>query len=114
MAQADFVPSAVCVLITGAGPKPSTNSVVAAYAAPGGTGRHSPQPILLDSRVIDIDERSDHWALWAYLIAILDQTEQNVPGGLDLRQIAALLSDLASTVAGTLQNAVECMARRVA
>ena len=53
-------------------------------------------------------------ALSAYLTAILDDTSQNVPGGLDLRQVDALLSDLASDVSGTLQHAVERMAWRVA
>ena len=49
-----------------------------------------------------------------YVTAILDDTAQNVPGGLDLRQIDALLSDLASDVTGTLQRAADAMAERVA
>jgi len=53
-------------------------------------------------------------ALSVYLTAILDDTAQNVPGGLDLRQVDALLSDLASDVTGTLQRAVEGLAGRVA
>ena len=53
-------------------------------------------------------------ALSAYLIAILSGTAENVPGGLDLRQVDGLLSDLASDMIGTLQHAVERMAWRVA
>jgi hypothetical protein len=44
-------------------------------------------------------------ALPAYLTAVLD-TAQNVPGGLDLSQVDALLSDLASDVSGTLHHPI--------
>jgi hypothetical protein len=53
-------------------------------------------------------------ALSEYLTAILDDTAQNVPSGLDLRQIDALLFDLGSDLIGTLQVAVEGVAGRVA
>ena len=53
-------------------------------------------------------------ALSEYLTAILADTAQNVPGGLDLRQIDALLFDLGSDLIGTLQCAVEGVAGRVA
>jgi hypothetical protein len=110
MAQADSIPSAVRVLITGAGPKPSTNSVRADYVEfLGHLAGHPPQSIPFDPRAFDLKERSEHLALSAYLIADI---KQNVPVGLDL--IDALLSDLASEVIGTLQNAVPRMARRVA
>ena len=46
-------------------------------------------------------------ALSVYLSLILDDPAQNLTGGLDLTQIDALHSDLASDVAGTLQNAAE-------
>ena len=42
-----------------------------------------------------------------YVTAILDDIAQNVPGGLDLRHIDALLSDLASDVIGTLPQTAE-------
>jgi len=110
MAQADSVPSAVRVLITGAGPKPSTNSVRADYveflALLAG---HPPQSIPFDPHAFDLQERSERLALSAYLIA---DTKRNVPVGLDL--IDALLSDLASEVICTFQNAVPRVARRVA
>ena len=53
-------------------------------------------------------------ALSAYLTAILDDTAQNVPGGLDLRQVDALLSDLTSDMVGSIQLAAVSMAGRVA
>ena len=80
---------------------------------------HPPRPIPIDADAIDLEDRADYPnkvlnALSAYLTATLDDTAQNVPGGLDLRQVDALLSDLASDVSGTLQRAVERMAWRVA
>ena len=44
-------------------------------------------------------------AISGYLEAVLDDTAQNIPGGIDRRQIEALLSDLTSEVSGALQNA---------
>jgi hypothetical protein len=44
---------------------------------------------------------------------ILDETAQNVPGGLDLRDAEALLADLASDLTGAIQNAAEDVAGRV-
>ena len=49
-----------------------------------------------------------------YVTAILDDTAQKVPGGLDFRSIDALLSDLASDVTGRLQRAADAMTGRVA
>ncbi len=81
--------------------------------------KHPPRSIPLDPRIAYLEDRVDHLgkvltALSTYLTTILDETAQNVPGGLDLRQIDAFLSDLASDLTGTLQNAVAAMARRVA
>jgi hypothetical protein len=45
---------------------------------------------------------------------ILDDTAQNVPGGLDLRDVEAVLADLASDVTGTIQYAADRLAGRVA
>ena len=53
-------------------------------------------------------------ALSAYLTTILDDTAENLPGGLDLGQVNDLLSDLRSDVAGTLRNAAEGLPGRVA
>jgi hypothetical protein len=120
LAQAEHVTSAIGALMIGASAEPSTNPTREAHAefvavlagAP-------PRPFPIDADAIDLEDRADHLnkvlnALPAYLAAVLDDTAQNVPGGLDLRQVDALLSDLASDMSGTLQHAVERMAWRVA
>ena len=71
--------------------------------------------IPLDPDASDLEDRADHLkkvlsALSVYVTAILDDTAQNLPGGLDLRHIDALLSDLASDVTGTIQRAADAMA----
>jgi hypothetical protein len=49
------------------------------------------------------------------LTAVLDETVQNVQGGLDLRNIEAVLSDLASDLTGApIQHAADDMAGRPA
>jgi hypothetical protein len=119
MAQAEYVSNAVRALITGASAKPSTSRIRAVHAefvAP--RAGHPPGPIPLDADAIDLEDRADHLnkvftALSLYVTAILDDTAQNIPGGLDLRHIRALLSDLAS-VTGTIQLAAEGMAGRIA
>jgi len=120
MAQADYMTNAIRALITGATAKPSTNPVQAAYtdfvAALAG---HPPRPIPVYADAVDLEDRADNLqkvitALSVYLTVILDDTAQNVPDGLDLGQVDALLSDLASDVTGTLQHAAERMAWRVA
>jgi hypothetical protein len=78
-----------------------------------------PWPIPVFADATDLQDRADHvegvlTALSVYLTTILDDTAQNVPGGIDLRQMKALLSDLTSDVTGTLQQAVEGLAGRVA
>ncbi len=118
MAQADYVSNAVRALITGAGAKPSTNPVRTAHAEFVATlAGHPPWPIPLDSGPTDLEDRADHLkkvlnALSVYVTAVLDDTAQNVPGGLDLRSIDALLSDLASDVTGTIQRAADSVAGR--
>jgi hypothetical protein len=52
-------------------------------------------------------------AVSAYVTAILDDTAQNVPGGLDLRQVDALLADLTSEATGTVQGAADALAEVV-
>ena len=120
MAQAEHVTSAIDALMIGASAKPSTNPIREAHAEfVAALSSRPPRPIPIDARAIDLQDRTDHLnkvrnALSAYLTAVLDDTAQNVPGGLDLRQVDALLSDLASDVSGSLQHAVERMAWRVA
>jgi len=120
MAQADYVPNAIRALITGASAKASTNPVRGAHAEfVAALAGHPPRPIPIDADAIGLWDRADHLnkvlnALSAYLTAALDDTAQNVPGGLDLRQVDAFLSDLVSDMSGTLQHAVERTAWRVA
>jgi hypothetical protein len=76
-----------------------------------------PRPIPIHARAIDLEDRADHLkrmlnAVTIYVTAILDDTAENVPGGLDLRPIEALLSDLASEVNGTLHNAADALPGR--
>jgi hypothetical protein len=75
--------------------------------------------IPVDADVIDLDYRADHLeavlnALSVYLTAILDDTAQNTPGGLDLCHIEAALSNLASDVTSAIQRAADGIAGRVA
>ena len=120
MAQAESVTSAIRVPITGAGAKLSTKPVQAAYAEfVAILVGHPPRPIPVYADAANLEDRADHLnkvlaALSEYLTAILDDTAQNVPGGLDLRQIDALLFDLGADLNGTLQGAVEGVAGRVA
>jgi hypothetical protein len=48
------------------------------------------------------------------LAVILDNSAQNVPGSLDLRDVEVILADLASDLTGTIQLAGDRMAGRVA
>ena len=78
---------------------------------------HGRIPLFADAS--DLEDRADHLkkvlnALSAYLTTILDDTAQNIPGGLDLREIDALLSDLASEVAGTIGHAADALPEGVA
>jgi hypothetical protein len=120
MAQAGYVTNAVRPLITGAGSKPSSNPIHAAHAEfVTALAGQSPCPIPLFADATDLEDRADHLktvlnAVSVYLTALLNDTAQNVPGGLNLRSIDALLSDLASDVTGTIQGAADDMAGRVA
>jgi hypothetical protein len=79
---------------------------------------HPPRPIPLDADAVDLEDRADHLdkvfgAFSVYVAIILDDTAQNVPGGLDLPDVEAALADLASDVTGTIQRAADDMAGRV-
>jgi hypothetical protein len=103
-----------------AGAKPPASPVRAAHAEfIAALAGHPPRPIPLDADAIDLEDRADHLnkvlvALSVYVTVILDDTAQNVPGGLDLSYIEAVLADLASDVTGTIQHAADEMAGRVA
>jgi hypothetical protein len=77
-------------------------------------GQSPPRPLPVWAQAGDIEARRDHLggvlaALSDYVLAILDDTASNVPGGLDCRQIDALLGDLGSEVVGTLQQAADAL-----
>jgi hypothetical protein len=100
-------------------PRPHASPVCAAHAEFLLALGHPPRPIPVDADAIDLEGRADHLsgvfsALSAYLAVILDDTAQNVPGGLDLRDVEGLLADLASDLSGTIQHAADDMAGRPA
>ena len=104
----------------GASAMPSASPVRAAYAEfISAIAGHPPRPIPLDADATDLEDRADHLdkvfgALLVYVTVILDDTTQNVPGTLDLRDAEGLLADLASDVTGTIQHAADDMAGRPA
>jgi hypothetical protein len=76
-----------------------------------------PRPIPLHADAIDLEDRADHLdkvfsALSVYVTVILDDTAQNVPGNVDLRDAEGVLTDLASDLTGAIQHAADDMAGR--
>jgi hypothetical protein len=120
MSQADPVTRDARAAITGAAAGPSVNPVRAAHTAFFATlAVHLSRLIPVGATADDLQDRADHIqtvliALWRYLAVILQDTAENALGGLDLRQIDALLADLVSEVNGTLEHAVELLAGRIA
>jgi hypothetical protein len=100
--------------------KPFVSLVRAAHAEfVGALAGHPPRPIPLEADALDLEDRTDHLntvlsALSVYLTVILDDTAQNVPGRLDLRDAEGVLADLASDVTGAIQHAADGMAGRIA
>jgi hypothetical protein len=96
--------------------KPSDSPVQAAHAEfLAALAGYPPRTIPLDADATDLEDRADHLnevfrVLSLYVAVILDDTAQNVPGGLDLRDAEALLADLASDLTGTIQYAADGMA----
>ena len=78
-----------------------------------------PRTIPLMADAIDLEDRADHlgqvfWALSVYVAVILDDTAQNVPGNLDLRDAEGVLADLSSDLTGAIRRAADDMAGRPA
>jgi hypothetical protein len=119
MAQAEHVIIAIGALTIGVGTKPSTSLVRAAHAEfvlP--MAGHEPHPTPIDREASDLENRAEHMTkvlarLSIYVRAILDDAAQNV-GGLDPGHIAAVLADLASDLTGTIRQAADDMAPRLA
>jgi hypothetical protein len=99
---------------------PSANLVDAAHAEfLAALAGYPPRSIPINADAIDLEDRADHLdklfgALSVYVTAILDDTAQNVPGRLDLRDAEGVLADLASDVTGAIQHAADDMAGRPA
>ena len=118
MAQADSVPSAVRVLITGASAKPSTSPF---RSGPEIIASRETQPvgsIYLHPYPIRFKDGADCPALVLSALSpystTLDETAQNVRNGRDIRKIEARLLNVASDPAATSQRAVEAAVRRAA
>ena len=103
-----------------AGANPFASLVGAAHAEfAAALAGHPPRTIPLDADAIDLEDRADHLdkvlgALSVYVTVILDDTAQNVPGGLDLRDVEAVLADLSSDMTGAIRLAADGMTGRVA
>jgi hypothetical protein len=96
--------------------KSSGSPVIAAHAEfVGALAGHPPRPVPIEADAFDLEDRADHLsqlfnAMSAYLAVVLDDTAQNVPGGLDLRDAEGLLADLEADLTGTIQRAADSMA----
>lgn len=117
MAQADYVSTAVRAPSPGAGLNSSPNPVRVAHAEfVTALAAHPPRRIPPFADAVDLQDRADHLkkvlnALSVDLTTILDDTAQNVPGGLDLRDVEAVLCDLTSEVIGTIRHADDLAGR---
>jgi hypothetical protein len=115
MAQAEYTTTAIRELMSRGLPPKSTSPVRAAHtelvAALAG---NLPRPICADVDADDLLCRADHLekvfaALHVYLTAIVADTAQNIPGGLDRRYLDNLFIDLSSDALGVIRNAADEM-----
>ena len=122
MAQAELVSTARRGWITGANAIPSTtaggNPVAAHTELLAALAGHPPRPIPVDADAFDLEDRAEHLSsvfggLAAYLAIVLDDTAQNVRGGLELPDVEVILADLASDLTGAILNGADEMAGRV-
>src|SRR5215213_8616693 len=109
MAQAEHVTTAIPAPITGASTK--SPSIQAAHAALLSALAENP-PRAIPTRSSDLEHRAEHLEkllgqVPSYLAEILDDTAENVPGGLELQYIKGALSDLQSDIVGTVRHAAE-------
>jgi hypothetical protein len=119
MAQAKRLSTAICPPIPGGSGLASTAPVHLALAEfTGALAAHPPRPIPIYADALDLDDRADHLAkvfraLSAYVAVVLDDTAQNVPGGLDLPDAEGILADLAADLIGPVQHAADVLAGRI-
>jgi hypothetical protein len=119
MAQANCVSSADCEFLIGAGAGQSTDPLQSAHRGLiGWLAAHSPSSLPIAIQSIDVEDRAEDVAellscFSTYLRLLLGDSAQNVPIGLDFRQIEALLADLCSEVAGTLRKGAESLKGRL-
>ncbi len=117
MAQAELVSIASHARFTDTRTNPSTTPIgcPAAVAYAGfltALASHPPRPIPIYVDSIDLQDRAEHLGalfggLAAYLAVVLDDTAQNVLGGLDLTDAEAILADLAADLTGAIQHAAD-------
>ena|SRR5271165_2933899 len=112
MAQADCLPNAIRAPTTGVHPSSSPRSAHAELLVV--VEGQPPLPILLDS---DIEDPAEHrnrviTRFPVHVTGIIDDTMRNMPSGLDLRQIEAVFSDVASDLTRTIQHVADGMAGR--
>jgi hypothetical protein len=95
-------------------PPKSTNPTRAAHAEfVAALAGNAPHPIYAGANAGDLDGRADHLekvfgALHAYLVVIIGDTAQNIPGGaLDRRYFNNFFQDLSADAVGVIRNAAE-------
>ena len=116
MAQADSISTAIRQLLSRGRPPKFTSPVRLAHseliAALAG---NAPHPIYAEVEADDLDGRADHLeklfaALHVYLVVVVGDTAQNIPGGtLDRRYLDNLFQDLSADAVGAIRNAAEEM-----
>jgi hypothetical protein len=120
MAQAEDVTTAIPAPVTAVPRKSSTDTIrVAHVRLVSALAGHPPRPIPLVPRPCAFEDRAGHArkvleAFSAYLIELLEDVAENVPGGLEIQYIQAALSDLSSDVLGTIQQAANDLAEDLA
>src|SRR5437763_26058 len=109
MAQAKHVTTAIPSQITDAISKSSVGGLRAAHARfVADLAGQLPRPIPLIPTPADFEHRAEYLnrvleAVSMYVTHVLEDTAENVSGGLDLRDIQAAFSDLGSDVRGKIQ-----------
>ena len=119
MAGAERITTAICELMSRERPPKSTSPVRAAHtefvtALVG----NPPQPIHADLDSHDLEARAEHLekvfaALHVYLIAVIGDTAQNIPGNtIDRRYLEKSFRTLSADTVCAIRNAAEEMRKR--